>query len=205
MHLNEALADISHIREQIARTEVFRGYRSLSVAASAALALAAALLQAVLLPRPLDHPQTYVALWTTAAAMSLLIAGSEMWIRARRARSAASRQLTRMAAEQFLPCVVAGAVLTQVIVNRASDSLWLLPGLWAMLFGLGILASYRLLPRQVFWVGVYYLVCGAAWLRVDEPARALSPWSMGLTFGAGQLVAAAILYWTLERGDGQVS
>jgi hypothetical protein len=27
----------------------------------------------------------------------------------------------------------------------------------------------------------------------------LSPWAMGVPFGVGQLLAAAVLYWTLER------
>ena len=31
---------------------------------------------------------------------------------------------------------------------------------------------------------------------------AFSPWAMGLTFGVGQLLAAAVLYWNLERRHG---
>jgi hypothetical protein len=30
---------------------------------------------------------------------------------------------------------------------------------------------------------------------------ALSPWAMGVPFGLGQLFAAGVLYWTLERTD----
>ena len=29
-----------------------------------------------------------------------------------------------------------------------------------------------------------------------------SPWSMGIAFGAGQALVAAILYWKLERRNG---
>ena len=32
-----------------------------------------------------------------------------------------------------------------------------------------------------------------------HPMQALSPWTMGIVFGAGQALAATILYWTLER------
>ena len=38
--------------------------------------------------------------------------------------------------------------------------LWMLPGLWSILFSLGIFASYRLLPRETFWLAVYYLAAG---------------------------------------------
>jgi hypothetical protein len=33
--------------------------------------------------------------------------------------------------------------------------------------------------------------------------HAFSPWAMGLTFGIGQLLAAAVLYWNLERRYGR--
>ena len=114
-------------------------------------------------------------------------------------QSAVARRLTGLAVEQFLPCVVAGAALTAVIYQRAAEVAWLLPGLWCLLFSLGVFASYRLLPRPVFFVGVYYLVCGVVALMMGQGDAALSPWSMGVSFGGGQLLTAAILYFTLER------
>ncbi len=75
----------------------------------------------------------------------------------------------------------------------------MLPGLWSVLFSLGVFASYRLLPRATFWVAVWYLAAGAACLAWAQADAALSPWAMGVPFGVGQSVAAAILYWTLER------
>ena len=75
----------------------------------------------------------------------------------------------------------------------------MLPGLWAMIFSLGIFASHRLLPRPVVWVGAYYAMCGCACLMWGREEQAFAPWQMGVTFGVGQLLGAAILYWTLER------
>ena len=113
------------------------------------------------------------------------------------------RQTTLLAVGQFVPCIAAGGVLAFVLTRHAHNDLWMLPGLWAMLFSLGIFASYRLLPRQTFWVAVYYLMASAFCLAWAQNEWAFSPWAMGLTFGAGQLFSAAILYWTLERQDGQ--
>jgi predicted membrane channel-forming protein YqfA (hemolysin III family) len=101
--------------------------------------------------------------------------------------------------KQFLPSIAAGALLTCALVRFAEESLWMLPGLWAMLFSLGVFASCRLLPRATFWSGVYYLVAGFAALAFARDAAAFSPWAMVGTFGVGQLLTAGILYFTLER------
>ena len=76
--------------------------------------------------------------------------------------------------------------------------------LWSILFSLGVFASCRLLPRPVVGVAVYYLLSGALCLIFFREDLALSPWVMAVTFGIGQLLAATILYVTLERRHGEV-
>jgi hypothetical protein len=200
MELREALTQISEIRQQVARTEVFRGYRALPVAFSGALALAVAGFQQVWLPDPAHEVSAYLSLWVGAALVSLLATSVEMVLHSRRAASPLAHSMTWLAVGQFLPCVVAGGLLMCVLVGYAPQCLWLLPGLWALLFSLGIFASYRLLPRPTFYVAIFYMCAGTLCLTLGEAA--LSPWAMGLPFGLGQLFAAAILYWTLERSDG---
>ena len=90
---------------------------------------------------------------------------------------------------------------TFVVALRASESAWLLHGLWGVLFSLGIFASYRLLPRPMFWVAVYYLFTGSLCLAFGQGENAFSPWLMAIPFGGGQFLTAAILYWTMERND----
>ncbi len=89
--------------------------------------------------------------------------------------------------------------MTLVLWRSAPQSVWLLPGLWQIFYSLGIFASCRLLPRATFWVAVFYLGSGLtvlAWPHAETP---LSPWAMGIPFGIGQLLAATVLYCTLER------
>jgi hypothetical protein len=199
MELREALTQISEIRQRVAQSEVFRGYRAVPVAFSGLLALATAAVQMVYLPEPASNASAYLALWVGAALVSLLATGLELAMHHRHARSPLARQLTWLALRQFAPCLAAGGLVMFAVVTYAPDILWMLPGLWAMLFSLGIFASYRLLPKPTFWVALFYMIAGVMLLslRVD----ALSPWAMGLPFGAGQLFAAAVLYWTLERPD----
>ena len=114
-----------------------------------------------------------------------------------------TRTLTWLAVSQFLPSIVAGGLVTVVLVGYAPESRWMLPGLWAVLFSLGIFASYRLLPPATFWVGLFYLTAGVMCLALAQGRAELSPWAMGIPFGFGQLLAAGVLYWTLERTDAE--
>jgi hypothetical protein len=203
MELHEALDQLSEIRLQIACTESFRGYRSATAAFSGTVAILAAAIQFVVVPEPAADPRGYLLLWVAAAILSVAVTGIEMVVRCRRAASATAVRMTWMAVEQFLPCTIAGAVLTFVVALRALESAWILPGLWGVLFSLGIFASSRLLPRQVVWVGLYYLTSGALSLAFAQGAMAFSPWVMGCTFGGGQFLAAMVLYLTLERNHGR--
>jgi hypothetical protein len=201
MELREALTQISEIRRQVARTEVFRGYRALPVAFSGLLALAVAIAQQLWLPDPTQNVAAYVALWVGAALLSMVATGLEMALHFRHPVSSLTRQTVLLAVGQFLPSIVAGGLVMYAIVGHARENLWMLPGLWSILFSLGVFASYRLLPKATFWVGVFYMAAGTVCLTLREAA--LSPWAMGIPFAAGQLLAAAILYWTLERTDGE--
>lgn len=202
MELREALGQIDEIRQQMARTELFRGFRSVTVGFSGVLALVAAALQPWLVA-PEKEARDFLVLWVAVAGVSLLIAAVQLWRRARRADSRLVRQATLLATEQFLPSLFVGAVITLCIYRYAAEAAWMLPGLWSLMFSLGIFASYRLLPRATAWVAMYYVVAGAACLVWGQGANAFSPWLMALSFGGGQLFGAAVLYWTLERRDGE--
>jgi len=201
MELREALSQISEIRQQMARGAVFRGYRSSTVGFSGVLGLLAAGLQTRWVPVPESDLDRYLGLWIGVATISLIGAGVELGWRAHQAGPGLARQMTRLAVEQFLPCLVVGALLTFCVYRGAPQAAWMLPGLWSLVFGLGIFASYRLLPQQVFWIGVFYVLSGCTCLICGQGAHAFSPWQMGVSFGGGQLMTAAILYWFLERSD----
>ncbi len=203
MELHEALAQIAEIRRTMARTQVFRGYRAVPVAFSGLLACGASIYQAFWIRDPVGQLDSYLALWVSAAFASALAAGVGMIWRAKHAPLGSwSREITILAVEQFAPCVVAGGLLTIVVARSAESSLWMLPGLWSILFSLGVFASRRLLPRPITAVAVFYLVAGLLCLIVARGPHALSPWAMGIPFGIGQFFAAAVLYGTLERHHG---
>lgn len=199
MELRDAISQISHIRAQMARAERLRGLRAVPIGASGLLALAAATAQPVVAPDPTDHLLPYLVLWVGVAFLSAVTGLLEMLLRCRVSRSDLTRSTVCLAGQQFLPTVFAGAAITAVLAATAPGLGWLLPGLWQVLFGLGICACSRLVPRSLFWVGPFYLVTGT-WVLSLGPA-AWSPWTMGVPFGLGQLATALVLYWTLERPE----
>jgi hypothetical protein len=201
MELHDALQQIDAIHAHVARSEVFRGYKARAVAVTGLLGLAAASVQPRLVPDPLADAGRYLQLWIGIAAASVAIVGAELLLRYCSSDSPLQREQTRRAVEQFAPCVVAGGAMTWALVAYAPNSLELLPGLWAMVFSLGIFASWRQLPAASLGVGCYYLLAGVVCLGAARGEHALSPWAMAGSFGVGQLLTATVLHFTLERRD----
>jgi hypothetical protein len=197
--LTQALAEISEIRAQVARGTQFRGYGPASTAVSGTLALIVAAAQAVWMKEGGRNVLPFLAVWVATAAVSVALAAFETIVRTRRVHSGFAAQMIQSAVEQFLPATIVGLLLTGVMLFAAPKELWMLPGLWELIFSLGVFASCRFLPRQMFAVGVWYLVCGLACLMIESGPRILSPWEMGIPFGVGQLLVAAVLRYGFEE------
>jgi len=201
--LDKALAEITAIRSQIARGTEFCGYGPMTVAVTGLLAFAAAGVQALWLPDPTANIVAYLALWIATATVSVILIGIEMVARSRRIHRGLADEMIHAATEQFVPAGVAGALLTFVLFRFAPQTLWMLPGLWQIVFSLGFFASCRSLPRPMFAIGVWYLAAGLATLAFASEAHALSPWAMAVPFGIGQLFMAAVLYGSVGADHGQ--
>ena len=191
--LNKALGDISSIRKQMARTTEFRGYGPATLATTGGFAVLAAGVQKLWLADPSNHIQAYLTLWISTAVLSIALTGVQMYARTRRIHSALPDEMLRMAVEQFLPAAGDGLLLTIVLLQYAPSVSWMLPGIWQVIFSLGIFSSCRFLPRPMIAAGVWYLLTGLACIAMGGD-RAFSPWAMGLPFGAGQLLVAAVLF-----------
>jgi fumarate reductase subunit D len=201
--LDKALAEITAIRSQIARGTEFCGYGPITVAVTGILAFAAAGVQALWLPDPTANIVAYLTLWIATATVSVILIGIEMVARSRRIHRGLADEMIHAATEQFVPAGVAGALLTFVLFRFAPQTLWMLPGLWQIVFSLGFFASCRSLPRPMFAIGVWYLAAGLATLAFASEAHALSPWAMAVPFGIGQLFMAAVLYGSVGADHGQ--
>lgn len=199
---HEALSDLHAIRGQIARGTQFRGYGPASIAASGMLALAVAAIEARCTGHRTREIWAFLATWIATAVVSAVFTGVETIRRTQRMHSEFAKEMIQSASEQFIPALVAGFLLTTVLVRFAPHDLWMLPGLWQLMFSLGIFASCRFLPRPMFIVGAWYLSTGLACLAIGAGVRAPSPWEMGIPFGVGQLLVAGVLQFGYRRIDG---
>lgn len=195
--LRQALDDISAIRSQVARGTQFRGYGPLSIASSGILAMLVAAAESRW-GAAAPHLNVFLAIWISTAAVAIFLSALETIFRVQRVHSGLALEMIQAAVEQFLPCMVVGLLLTVVLMQIASQDSWMLPGLWAVIFSLGVFASCRFLPRQMFAVGAWYLAAGLVSLLVAAGHHALLPWAMGLPFGIGQLLVAAVLQFGFE-------
>lgn len=164
MRLHDALDQIAEIRQQVGRAVVYRGLRSSAVAVSALLAWAGAAVQPWLVPDPMLSMRRYIALWFVVAVGSMLAAAWAMVQRSRASGSKLEREQALEVVERLSPVLGVGAWLTVVLAIWAREQVWMLPGLWSVLFGLGVLSMRRMLPRPMMLVGMVYLASGLACL-----------------------------------------
>jgi hypothetical protein len=196
----QALAEINAIRTQVARDTQFRGYGPVTIAASGVLALLVAASQS-LMNRDGSDFLSFLAVWVATAAISIALTATETIRRARRVHSGLANEMLQAAVEQFLPALIVGLLLTAVMLWSAPRELWMLPGLWQLLFSLGVFASCRFLPRQTMLVGIWYLIAGLTCLVVQSGTKSFSPWTMGIPFGVGQLLVAGVLHYGFEESN----
>jgi hypothetical protein len=197
MDFTRALSQIAEIHQQIAKGEVYRGYRSLPVAVSGIVGLAAAWLQTPAIGA--GDPVGFVIYWAAIGACAGFLGVSEIVYNYAVHENATERRRTRRVIGQFMPSVLAGALIAGALVHLSAALVPLLPGLWAMCFGVGVFASRPYLPRASGFVALFYYAAGVALLWMAGGPEPLSGWWVGGTFGVGQLFAALVLYWNLER------
>lgn len=198
--LHKALGDITSMRRQMARSTEFRGYGPATLATTAAFAILASVAQSRWVPRPAEQVGAYMSVWIWTALASAGLIGVQMQTRSRRLHSGLADEMIRMAVEQFLPAALAGALITFVLVRYAPQAAWMLPGLWQVIFSLGVFSSCRFLPRPMVAAGIWYMATGLICISFGD-GRAFSPWAMGVPYAFGQLVVAGVLYFTANETD----
>ena len=197
MDVPRALDQIAAIHEQMAKGEVYRGYRSLPVAGSGLIGIVAAWLQPATIGAA--DPVAFVLYWTAVAAAAALVGSSEILYAYAMEHDLAARRQTRRVVGQFLPSLAGGALITVCFTHLSTALVPLLPGLWAICFGLGTFASRPYLPKASGWVALFYYAAGFVLLWIARGPEPLSPWWIGGTFATGQMLAALVLWWNLER------
>ncbi len=188
-HIHQALGQVRELKLRVLDAGRFTGYSGRCRALGGILALGGALLMSA----PW-YPATAVAHlrgWALVLLGAVLANYSAVlvWFLF---HSEARRDIRRlMSTVHALPSLVVGGILTGALVSRGEFDL--LFGTWMCLYGLTNLSARHTLPRALWPLGCFYVVCGAFCLLAPWIIF-INPWPMGLVFGVGEWVGGFIFH-----------
>jgi len=200
MELDKALSQLSEIRGHIAKTETFHGLKTIPLSLTGAGAFAAALLQPLWIED--GRPVSFILYWSGVAALNILIFAAALLYNSYH-HTEVEKQVTRQILMQFCPCLLIGGLLAITACIFKGQLPYFMPGIWCMILALGIFSSRPYLPPNIVFAGGYYVLAGLALFLCVKKGVSLNAWSMGLSFGIGQLIAALLFYFDLERNHGK--
>jgi hypothetical protein len=184
LHLT-AIDNLRFIRETMEGAAYFTAVSGLGEMAVGATALGAAYLAA----RQASFPG-WLATWLGEALLAFLITvGAVVW-KARRAEVSLFSTPGRRFVLGLLPPLFAGALLTVVLL--VSGMVALLPGVWLLLYGTGVVTGGAFSVRTVPVMGLGFMALGA--VALVAPAS----WGnalMAAGFGGLHLVFGAFIAW----------
>ena len=198
--IDQALESLAEIRSSLNKAETFRGYRSVSILATSVMAWMGCLIQSRWVNPEAPELNSFLSLWISIALACAVLIFGEVVVRYWRA-GPMFRHMTRSAVGPMIPALMTGLGLTILIAWNSPEVGWLLPSLWSIVFGLGVSASARFLPKLIWLVALHFIAVGLICMVLSTRGWAYSPWLMGLSFGCGQMLAASVLYLSLERGE----
>ncbi|HSI86822.1 MAG: hypothetical protein ACAI35_09715 [Candidatus Methylacidiphilales bacterium] len=185
--IHQTIAHIRELQQHMLDAQRFRGYSGVARALSGTVALIVALVLGS--PDFPARPASHLIGWGVAVFIcALMNYGAVLhWFLYDEQVNRDPRRLSPTL--EVMPAIFVGGILTFVLARAgAYDFLF---GTWMCLFGIANLASRQVLPKWVWPLGWYYIVCGTACLLIPTPF--MSPWSMGIVFFAGELAGGIIL------------
>jgi len=197
MDINKAVDQISEIHKHLAKSEIFYGYKPQTVLTVGIAAFIMAAIQSWWLIPKSDF--IFLVQWlATGSVIVAIIGGNIIYNYLKNGSNFEIHQMSKVFL-QFVPSLVAGFIITGIMMIFESSAVEYLPGIWALLFSLGIFSMRPYLPRMVGYVALFYLIAGTVLLYLVRYSLSFTPWGMGLTFGTGHLFAALILHLDIER------
>lgn len=187
---DRAMDNLRYIRETMERSQAFTAVSGHGGVLMGAIALVAAGVSAGWGP----STGAWVALWMGAAAVSLAVALVAMSRKARAAGTTLMVGAGRKFTWNLTPPLLVGALLTVALTGAGATQL--LPGVWLLLYGTGVVAGGAFSVRVVPLMGLAFMLLGAAALFLP------SGWEdavMAAGFG-GLHIVFGIVIWRKHGG-----
>ncbi|MBA3853153.1 MAG: hypothetical protein C0503_01990 [Gemmatimonas sp.] len=196
---DKALQDLSFIRRTMEGAASFTDVPGWGLVGTGVIAIATAYLA-----NRQPTPERWLGMWLAAATVAAVVGGATMWSKMRRRVADAGderRALLNVPARKFLlsllPALLVGAVLTLALADitqpgidaRIADRV--LPGMWLLLYGLGITTAGAFSIRAVPIMGLGFIILGAVALFIPalDGDLMMALGFGGLQVGFGLLIA----------------
>lgn len=187
---DRALQDLSFIRRTMEGASSFTDVPGWGLVAVGTTAIATAWLAA----NATGTAGAWIAIWLAEAMLAFCIGAAAMWQKMRRRGTPAGAPFLSTPARKFLlgfwPAIAAGAALTVALIDL--PHVWdagsrvpaALPGMWLLLYGVGITTAGAFSVRAVPIMGVGFMLMGALTLLVHQLSGDIM---LALGFGAWQM------------------
>ena len=180
---DRAMDNLRYIRETMERATAFTGisgWGEIAIGVTALAASAIAALQATF--------NAWLAVWIAEGLISLLIAGWSMDRKTRAIAMPLGSGPGRKAVFSLTPPMIAGGLLTIVLVQAGLTNA--IPGVWLLLYGTGVITGGMYSVKVVPIMGICLMALGA--LALFSPP-AYANWFMAIGFGGLHVVFGAII------------
>lgn len=180
---DRAMDNLRYIRETMERATPFTGISGRGEMTIGGTALIASLIAA-------RQPsfKLWVYTWLAEGLISSLIAGWSMDRKARATQTSLFSGSGRKALYSLAPSLIAGGLLTLVLVRAGAFTA--IPGMWLLLYGTGVITGGMFSVRAVPAMGICFMALGA--LALFSPT-AWTNWFMAVGFGGLHLFFGAII------------
>jgi hypothetical protein len=183
-----AVDDLRFIRQTMERSAAFTAVPGWGMVAVGATAFPASWLAA-----RHGYDLRWLQIWIANAFLAVALAIVAIQSKAARSGLPWTSGPGRKVALNFAPPVAAAGLLT-IVLFRANLG-WLLPGIWMLLYGVGVIAGGAFSVSVVPVMGMSFMIAGAATLFFP----ALGNWAMAAAFGGLHIVFGL---WIARRYGG---
>ncbi|HKP83167.1 MAG TPA: hypothetical protein VJT69_14145 [Pyrinomonadaceae bacterium] len=180
---DRAMDNLRYIRETMELATAFTGisgWGEIAIGVTALIASAIAAQQATF--------NAWLAVWIAEGLISLLIAGWSMDRKTRTIKMPLGSGPGRKAVFSLTPPMLAGGLLTIVLVQAGLTNA--IPGVWLLLYGTGVITGGMYSVKVVPIMGICLMVLGA--MALFSPP-AFANWFMAAGFGGLHVVFGAII------------
>jgi len=184
IHLHDhAMDNLRYIRETMERAGSFTAVPGWGGVAMGVTAIVASWIAA-----RQTNPTAWLATWLTEGALAIALGILAMQRKSRAAGLPLWSAPARKFVFSFVPSLAVGAALTIVLWNLGMVAV--LPGMWLMLYGAGVITGGAFSVPVVPVMGVGFLAVGA--LALSSPASWNDAW-LGVGFGALHIVFGTVI------------